>query len=165
MAPEQHVPLDRMSTAVYLVLFSLAVIGFIMAKLAADAFLPQINFRFRFPSLGSILSGGPKASVTQSSPSSGSWFKTATETAAIVIKTIVATLGGRYMITNGSQCLVDFFPAGSVPLSLLENNTLRQTLTLVSYFTLPTTTSATVSSVVPSGFCEPKANILRFWPP
>ncbi|KAK1621600.1 hypothetical protein BDP81DRAFT_443371 [Colletotrichum phormii] len=165
MATERHVQPDRMSTVVYLVLFSLAVIGLVMAKLAADTFLPQIDLRLSFPSLGSILGGNPKASVAQSSPPSGSWFKTATETAAIVIKTIIATLGGKYMITNGSQCLVDFFPAGSVPRSLLENNTLRQTLTLLSYFTLPTATSATVSSVVPGGFCDPKANIPRFWPP
>lgn len=166
MAPEQHMQPDRMSTPVYLVLFSLAVIGLVMAKVAMDAFLPPISLWIPFPSLESILGGGgTEASVAQSSPSSESWFKGATETVAIIFKTIIATLGGKHMITNGSQCLVDFFPVGSVLRSVLENNTFRQTFMLLSYFILPTATSATVSSAVPGGFCDPKANILRFWPP
>ncbi|KAI3553311.1 hypothetical protein CABS03_12678 [Colletotrichum abscissum] len=166
MAPREHMQPERMSTPVYLVLFSLTVICLAMAKVALDAFLPPINWWIPFPSLGSALGGrGSKSSVAQSSSSSESWFRGATETAAIIFKTIIVILGGKYIITNGSQCLVDFFPAESGPRSLLENGTLRQTLTLMSYFILPTATSATVSSVVPNGFCNPKANILRWWPP
>ncbi|KAK1447252.1 hypothetical protein CMEL01_09091 [Colletotrichum melonis] len=166
MAPVEHLQPGRMSFPVYLVLFSLAVICLVMTKVALDAFLPPINWWIPLPSLWSVLGGrGSKSSVTQSSPSSESWPKGATETAAIIIKTIMAILGGKYIIINGSQCLVNFLPVESAPRLLLENGTLRQTLTLMSYFILPTATSATISSVVPNGFCNPKANVLRFWPP
>lgn len=93
------------------------------------------------------------------------WMESAGEVIGIILRALLVVLGGKRLISKGLRCLINFFPKESFPQDIFNNERLMNFLVLICFAILPTAISATFTTIVAGGFCNPDFNVFRFWPP